>query len=143
MFVKMNRKSFLLIVVLLIYSLLADSCGPNQTSTRNIRQDNSRAGTRTAETRHNPEIPDKVYEVYNYIKEHHQAPEGIVGGRRFGNFEKKLPLTDDHGRRISYQEWDVNPHLQHKNRGTERIITGSDGRAYYTNNHYQSFTEIN
>ena len=40
---------------------------------------------------------------------------------------------------IDYQEWDLNPKTQGKNRGTERLITGSDGKAYYMNNHYESF----
>jgi len=28
------------------------------------------------------------------------------------------------------------------NRGAERIVTGSDGRAWYTGDHYQHFTEM-
>jgi len=28
------------------------------------------------------------------------------------------------------------------NRGPERIVTGSDGRAYYTSDHYTTFTEM-
>ncbi|WP_229235458.1 MULTISPECIES: ribonuclease domain-containing protein [Emticicia] len=87
-------------------------------------------------------IPKKVYEVLNYVKENGVAPDGYVGGRKFGNYEKILPQKDDSGRRINYQEWDVNPKKQGKNRGAERLVTGSDGRAYYTNNHYKSFVEI-
>ena len=34
---------------------------------------------------------------------------GYEGGRNFGNFERRLPQTDDKGRRIRYREWDVNP----------------------------------
>lgn len=84
-------------------------------------------------------IPQKVYEVLKYIKENGTAPEGYVGGRKFGNYEKLLPQKDDNGRRINYQEWDVNPKQQGRNRGAERLVTGSDGRAYYTKNHYKSF----
>lgn len=87
-------------------------------------------------------IPQKVYEVLKYIKENGVAPEGYVGGRKFGNYEKLLPQKDDNGRRINYQEWDVNPKQQGRNRGAERLVTGSDGRAYYTKNHYKTFIEI-
>lgn len=87
-------------------------------------------------------IPQKVYEVLKYIKENGVAPEGYVGGRKFGNYEKLLPQKDDNGRRINYQEWDVNPKQKGRNRGAERLVTGSDGRAYYTKNHYKTFIEI-
>ena len=53
-----------------------------------------------------------------------------------------LPAQDINRNNIQYQEWDVNPKVEGQNRGTERIITGSDGRAWYTEDHYQSFTEI-
>lgn len=84
-------------------------------------------------------IPQKVYEVLKYIKENGTAPEGYVGGRKFGNYEKLLPQKDENGRRINYEEWDVNPKQKGRNRGAERLVTGSDGRAYYTKNHYKSF----
>ena len=87
-------------------------------------------------------IPKKVYEVLKYIKENDTAPEGYVGGRKFGNYEKQLPQKGDNGRRINYQEWDVNPKQQGRNRGAERLVTGSDGRAYYTKNHYKSFINV-
>lgn len=87
-------------------------------------------------------IPSKVYEVLKYIRENGIAPDGYVGGRKFGNFENLLPKKDENGRRINYQEWDVNPKYQGRNRGAERLITGSDGKAYFTKNHYKSFVEI-
>ncbi|MFN8283531.1 MAG: ribonuclease domain-containing protein [Chitinophagales bacterium] len=90
----------------------------------------------------NKDIPDKVITVLNYVKKNHEAPDGYVGGRHFGNYERLLPERDAAGNRIEYQEWDVNAKEQGKNRGTQRLITGSDGRAWYTNNHYKSFTEV-
>ena len=87
-------------------------------------------------------IPQKVYEVLKYIKENGVAPDGYVGGRKFGNYEKLLPQKDENGRRINYQEWDVNPKQKGRNRGAERLVTGSDGRAYYTKNHYKSFINV-
>jgi ribonuclease T1 len=90
----------------------------------------------------NVQIPPKVYEVLKYIKANHHPMPGYVGGSLFSNREKILPQVDSVGNPISYQEWDVNPKIQGQNRGTERIVTGSDGRSWYTNDHYQSFTEI-
>lgn len=87
-------------------------------------------------------IPKKVLTILAYVRQTGQAQAGYVGGRRFGNFEGHLPRQDIEGRRINYQEWDVNPKKQGRNRGTERLVTGSDGKAWYTNDHYNSFTEI-
>ena len=87
-------------------------------------------------------VPEKALKVLKYVRENGVAMSGYVGGRRFGNFENLLPKNDVSGRRINYQEWDVNPKTQGKNRGTERLITGSDGKAYFTNNHYASFVEV-
>jgi len=87
-------------------------------------------------------FPQKVYVVLKYVKENGTAPEGYVGGRKFGNYEKQLPQKDENGRRINYQEWDVNPKKQGRNRGVERLVTGSNSKAYFTKNHYKSFIEI-
>jgi ribonuclease T1 len=88
------------------------------------------------------EIPQKVREVLAYINLHHRAQDKYVGGRVFSNREKLLPLYDAQHHVITYQEWDVNPKIQNHNRDAERIITGSDGRNWYTDDHYKSFKEI-
>ncbi len=88
------------------------------------------------------EVPAKVYDVLNYVKENGKAKKGYVGGRTFQNREKILPKVDAKGQKIKYQEWDVNRKIQGKNRGAERMVTGSDGRSWYTSDHYKSFTEI-
>ncbi|HEY0111219.1 MAG TPA: ribonuclease domain-containing protein, partial [Fibrella sp.] len=77
-----------------------------------------------------------------YVRANNRAMDGYVGGRRFGNFENHLPRSSTDGKPIRYQEWDVNPKIQGRNRGTQRLITGSDGRAWYTNDHYNSFVEV-
>lgn len=87
-------------------------------------------------------VPEQAKQVLAYIRAHHEAPAGYEGGRRFGNYEHALPATDGNGRRIQYQEWDVHPHREHVNRGAERLVTGSDGRAWYTGDHYAHFTEV-
>lgn len=90
----------------------------------------------------NTEFPDYVLDVLKYVVEHHKAMDNYVGGRNFSNREKKLPITDQSGKRIQYQEWDVHPHQKEVNRGAERLVTSNTGKAYYTKDHYQTFTEI-
>ena len=87
-------------------------------------------------------VPVEARRVLAYVRAHHEPPPDYAGGRRFGNYERALPQTDANGARITYQEWDVHPHRDHVNRGAERIVTGSDGRAWYTGDHYQHFTEM-
>jgi dienelactone hydrolase len=87
-------------------------------------------------------IPAKVLKVLEHVDRYHEAPDGYEGGRTFGNFERRLPQADDKGRRIKYREWDVNPLRPGVNRGPERLITGSDGSAYYTADHYSTFKKI-
>ena len=87
-------------------------------------------------------IPSYAATTLAYIRTHHEAPPGFEGSRRFGNYEGVLPKTDASGRRIQYQEWDVHPHRPHVNRGAERLVTGSDGRAWFTGDHYAHFTEM-
>jgi guanyl-specific ribonuclease Sa len=88
------------------------------------------------------EIPEKVYRVWEYVKEHYSPMNGYVGGRQFGNYEGHLPKRDGGGNSVMYREWDVNPKVEGKDRGAERLVTGSDGRAWYTNDHYDTFTEL-
>lgn len=87
-------------------------------------------------------IPQKVYKILAYVRAHHRAMDDYVGGRTFHNREKLLPQKDGHGQTIRYQEWDVNPKVAGQNRGAERLVTGSDGRAWFTSDHYQTFIEI-
>lgn len=55
-----------------------------------------------------------------------------IGGDRFGNYEGLLPEGD-------YHECDIGT-MHATKRGAERIIWSDDGRIYYTNDHYESFT---
>jgi ribonuclease T1 len=100
------------------------------------RVDNSQVGIGTGN------VPTKALKVLKYVRENGVAMDGYVGGRKFGNYENLLPKKDASGRKINYQEWDVNPKIQGKNRGAERLVTGSDGKAYYTDDHYGSFVEV-
>ena len=87
----------------------------------------------------------KVLAVLDVVDRTGQVPAGYRGGGQFMNDGRDggqvLPRTDTRGSPIAYREWDVNPYTG-ANRGTERLVTGSDGSAWYTNDHYNSFVRI-
>lgn len=64
------------------------------------------------------------------------APGMSIGGDKFGNYEGKLP--EKNGRK--YFECDIN--YDGGYRGAERIIYSNDGAVYYTNDHYNTFTQL-
>jgi guanyl-specific ribonuclease Sa len=93
-----------------------------------------------------PPIPPNVQDTLNQIDAGKwpgsaNAP-GTKGGGSFENREGLLPTTDASGRPITYQEWDVNPKVPGQGRDAQRIVTGSDGSAWYTDGHYGSFRRI-
>jgi len=90
----------------------------------------------------NTTVPNKVLKVLSQIEETGEAPDGYVGGRKFKNLEGLLPKSDKDNKKINYREWDVNPKVDGKNRGKERLVTGDDESAYFTNDHYESFKKI-
>lgn len=57
--------------------------------------------------------------------------------KTFGNFERILPRRDSG----YYREYTV-PTPGESDRGARRIITGSGGEKYYTEDHYESFKFI-
>jgi guanyl-specific ribonuclease Sa len=87
----------------------------------------------------------KVLAVLDVIDRTGRAPAGYRGGTEFMNDGRDggqvLPRTDGDGNPVTYREWDVNPYTG-ANRGTERLVTGSDGSAWYTDDHYNSFVRI-
>jgi len=91
-------------------------------------------------------VPSKFSNTLRTIDETGTAPEGFRGGKTFANDGRSgsqvLPRTDRSGNPITYREWDVNPLQRGVNRGGERLITGSDGSAHYTTNHYQNINQI-
>lgn len=64
-------------------------------------------------------------------------PGKCIGGDRFGNREGHLPSAE--GR--TWTECDINT-LGKKSRGSERIVFSNDGLIYYTDDHYDSFTQL-
>ncbi|WP_232236098.1 ribonuclease domain-containing protein [Nocardia sp. BMG51109] len=92
------------------------------------------------------EVPDNARRTLELI-DAGQWPDaagapGTQGGGTWNNREGQLPATDGSGNKIRYQEWDVNPKQEGQSRDAERIVTGSDGSAWYTGDHYRSFTRM-
>jgi ribonuclease T1 len=138
------KKHFLYLCVFLLFAI---GCGskPNeqqyakrQKPSAEQQYDDS-AAQKNANSSKN--VPQKVYEVLRYVRANGEAMPNYVGGRNFQNREKRLPIKDDSGRKLRYQEWDVNPKVRGQNRGAERLVTSPE-KAYYTNDHYQTFIEI-
>jgi ribonuclease T1 len=118
---------------------------PAETSTEVSKNSDFSASKKNKETTDVSEakdIPQKVLDVLVFVDKNERAPEGHVGGRTFKNLEKLLPKNNENGDKIKYQEWDVNPKKEGRNRGAERLVTGNDRSAYFTNDHYNSFKKI-
>ena len=62
------------------------------------------------------------------------APGKCIGGDYFGNYEGLLPDDD-------YHECDIDT-LGKSSRGSKRIIYSDNGSIYYTEDHYESFTQL-
>jgi guanyl-specific ribonuclease Sa len=84
------------------------------------------------------EVPEKAREVLAEIQKRKGEPlPGYIGGRTFANRERRLP-------RGNYREYDVNPKKPGKSRGAERIVIEQrTGKAYYSRDHYETFTPMN
>ncbi len=138
--------------LIFIFLLFALACGQRETanfekkqSTENQsahQKSDTEKPTKPASGKKSSVAPDYVFEVLEIVKSTGEAPEGYVGGRNFQNREKNLPQKNGSGKKIFYREWDVFPKTKGKNRGAERLVTGDDGSAWYTKNHYKSFVRI-
>jgi len=80
----------------------------------------------------------KSKDLLEAIQQHEgNALPGYIGGGAFQNREKRLP-------RGHYREYDVNPKIRGHSRDAERIVIEQDtGKAYYTGDHYRTFTPLN
>lgn len=82
--------------------------------------------------------PLKAQDLLKRLRERDGAPlPGYIGGRDFQNRERRLP-------RGRYREYDVNPKIRGRSRDAERlVIEQRTGKAYYTGDHYRTFTPLN
>ena len=71
---------------------------------------------------------------YNYVGD--VAPGKSIGGDRFGNYEGLLPTKK--GR----QWYEADCYYEGKKRNAHRILYSNDGLVYYTDDHYETFTQM-
>ena len=71
---------------------------------------------------------------YNYVGD--VAPGKSIGGDKFGNYEGLLPSKK--GR----QWYEADCYYEGKKRNAHRILYSNDGLVYYTDDHYESFTQM-
>lgn len=70
-------------------------------------------------------------------------PSGFKGGGVFKNKNGKLPKRDSNGNPITYKEYDIKERpTGGAGRGKDRVVIGSDGKKYFTKDHYKTFVEI-
>ncbi|MBR4727258.1 MAG: ribonuclease [Clostridia bacterium] len=65
------------------------------------------------------------------------APGCSIGGDKFSNLEGKLPKA----RQRKYYECDIDTRGA-SSRGAKRIVYSSDGLVFYTDDHYETFTQL-
>jgi len=74
-----------------------------------------------------------------------KLPAGMRFKGRHGGIELKQQLKSA-GKivpdNLTFEECDVNTKIAGEHRDMERLILGSDGRVWYTDNHYKSFVEL-
>jgi RHS repeat-associated protein len=83
-------------------------------------------------------IPPKAIATLNTVRQTGKPPINYAGGRVFKNRDGKLPSS---GR---YREYDVDPRPpKGGHRNAERLVVDEvSGRAWYTDDHYNTFVEI-
>lgn len=93
-------------------------------------------------------LPNNVSEAFNKYNGNDWRgnvagqSEGTKAGKSYKNRDNKLPAQDSDGNKIDYKEYDVNDKIPNMNRDAERLVRGSDGNVYYTNDHYKNFIKI-
>ena len=88
-------------------------------------------------------LPRGVRDILDHIDRTGVSFRGYKGKSKFMNDGRSanevLPSSTPSGEQVTYEKWDVHPHRPGTSRGVERLVTGSDGSAYYTSDHYVSF----
>ncbi len=92
-----------------------------------------------------PGVPPPAEQAANYAEANNGAAQpGYVGNQPFANDGRGggqvLPQTTPDGQPITYREYDVNPQTPGVRRDALRVVIGSDGGRWYTDDHYYTFT---
>jgi hypothetical protein len=89
---------------------------------------------------------EDAWTALNRVDEKGSPLPGYKGGKTFLNNgsqgASELPRTAPDGGSITYREWDLSPNVKGVPRDGSRLVTGSDGSAYYTTDHYVNFVRF-
>ncbi|MHC1710580.1 MAG: hemagglutinin repeat-containing protein [Solidesulfovibrio sp.] len=92
------------------------------------------------------EPEDKFATMLDRIDKKGSPPPFYKGGKIWKNDGRggaeRLPERDAAGNKITYKEWDVDPRIPGQDRGIDRLVTGSNGSAYKTMDHYMTFIKM-
>ena len=94
------------------------------------------------------DIPEDVQEMYHRYADDgwkgvlKDATPSTHGGLTFRNDDNDLPNFDKIGNPLTYKEYDVFFSDSEKTRGLNRFVRSSDGKVYFTDDHYETFTLI-
>lgn len=141
-----NRRSVLAVLAMLVAALVwwlqpADS-GPTTATDPSSSPTNGQASGQTTDPASGLDwvdlgsLPAEAKETLSLIEAGGPFPYDQDGGT-FGNFEGLLP---DHQRGY-YREYTVDTPGS-ADRGARRIVSGSSGEYYWTEDHYESFERI-
>ncbi|WP_430534930.1 DNRLRE domain-containing protein [Listeria rocourtiae] len=86
-------------------------------------------------------IPLRAKRTIRIIEGKGKKPRGFAGNRRFYNDEGVLPKN------TKYKEYDIYRTRGRTNkvrgdRGNKRLVRGANGKWYYSNDHYKTFTRV-
>lgn len=89
---------------------------------------------------------DVIATLRNYDSNGYNQLPNIKAPKTFNNdaraFSQALPKVDDLGNDIKYTEYYVNPRQPEVGLGRDRFVKGSDGRIWYTDDHYYNFVDV-
>jgi guanyl-specific ribonuclease Sa len=87
---------------------------------------------------------DDAWRVLNRVDSKGAPLPGYKGGKVWDNNGTQgaqiLPRGADGS--VTYREWDLTQKVKGVDRDGRRLVTGSDGSAFYTTDHYLSFIQI-
>jgi guanyl-specific ribonuclease Sa len=83
---------------------------------------------------------EDAWTVLNRVDAKGAPLPGYKGGKTFLNHGSQGATRLPEG--PTYREWDLSPNIKGVPRDARRLVTGSDGSAYYTTDHYLSFIQF-
>lgn len=83
---------------------------------------------------------EDAWTVLNRVDAKGAPLPGYRGGKTFLNDGSQGSARLPEG--PTYREWDLSPNVKGVPRDARRLVTGSDGSAYYTTDHYLSFIQF-